>query len=405
MRSCFFPSVPSVHEYDPNCYEYIRRQHYTVPPVVRIKNLGQHWSSDPLCGHQFPLCKAMAEVRSLNPSTNPSSFAEPSRRAIISGIRAPVVVSIMPLATTMISTSDDWVDDTDDFGADSELLPRSERMIGDDVKEVIEYDISEDGYLRKTTKRFKVRTVTRTVSKAVAARKKWEKFGECAGKPPGLESGVSVISSEEIDMDWVEKNTDEDLEEEIDYEKMAAKDIQSRLKMERFRQRQEERRLGFTNWAQRMSMEAAAKDPSSSPGGGDDGGGASKGMSQGKYVPPSKRGGASGKETEGESMYSRDDSATVRVSNVSSRTSEADLMVLFGHYGSIRRIFLSKDKITGESKGFAFVAYQRVEDAKKCIEKLDGYGYDHLILRVEWSKPKEPREGAPTSSRPPLYGR
>ena len=103
-------------------------------------------------------------------------------------------------------------------------------------------------------------------------------------------------------------------------------------------------------------------------------------------------------------MYSRDDSATVRVSNISSRTSEADLMVLFGHYGSIRRIFLSKDKITQESKGFAFVAYHRVGDARKCIEKLDGYGYDHLILRVEWSKPKEPREGV-SSARPPLYGR
>lgn len=304
----------------------------------------------------------------------------------------------------LVDRGDDWADETDELGVGG-LPPREERMLDNNRKEVVEYDISEDGFLQKTTKTFKISKVTRRVSKTVAARQNWQKFGDCAGMLPGRESGVSVISADEIYMEWVEKKDwDEDqVDEEEDYRKMAAKDIQSRLKMERFMQRREERRLGYSNWAQRMSMEAAAKDPNGIPPPGVNPGGALGGVlggGTGKYVPPSKRAGAS---QEGESMYSRDDSATVRVSNVSPGTEESDLAELFSHYGPIRRIFLSKDKITGESKGFAFVAYHNVAHAKKCIEKLDGYGYDHLILRVEWSKPKEPREGS--SSRPSFYGR
>lgn len=37
-------------------------------------------------------------------------------------------------------------------------------------------------------------------------------------------------------------------------------------------------------------------------------------------------------------------------------------------------------------QGFAFVSYSRREDAAEAIKTLDGYGYDHLILKVEWAK-------------------
>jgi len=33
----------------------------------------------------------------------------------------------------------------------------------------------------------------------------------------------------------------------------------------------------------------------------------------------------------------------------------------------------------------------RREDGQRAINKLDGYGYDSLILRVEWAAPREPR--------------
>lgn len=45
-----------------------------------------------------------------------------------------------------------------------------------------------------------------------------------------------------------------------------------------------------------------------------------------------------------------DESATIRVTNLSEDTREADLQELFRPFGSIQRIYLAKDKNTGQSK-------------------------------------------------------
>ncbi|PXF44122.1 Eukaryotic translation initiation factor 3 subunit G [Gracilariopsis chorda] len=284
----------------------------------------------------------------------------------------------------------DWGDDTD-FPSTGGIPPQEVTQNPDGTKTVIDYGMSEDGYLSKTTSVIKVEKVTKTVSRAVAARKNWNKFGDCHGKQPGLERGITSISMDEISVEWITNDEDEDEEEEeINYAKKARQDIQSHLKMLRFKKRLEEKKLGVDNWAQMMSMQASANTPNAPPAPGLRQAESSSGA-PGKYVPPSKRGGASG--TAGESMYSRDDSATVRISNVSRSTQEADLEELCKRFGPIRRIFLSRDRETGESKGFAFVAFVNVQDAARCIEKLDGFGYDHLILSVEWSKPREPRDG------------
>ena len=84
---------------------------------------------------------------------------------------------------------------------------------------------------------------------------------------------------------------------------------------------------------------------------------------------------------------SDEDTAAIRVSNLSESTQEADLQELFKPFGHIARIYLSKDKITGQCKGFAFVHYYKKDDAQKAISTLNGFGYDHLILNVEWAKP------------------
>ncbi|NXO07181.1 EIF3G factor, partial [Oriolus oriolus] len=106
----------------------------------------------------------------------------------------------------------------------------------------------------------------------------------------------------------------------------------------------------------------------------------------GKYVPPSLRDGASRR---GESMQPHrraDDNATIRVTNLSEDTRETDLQELFRPFGSISRIYLAKDKTTGQSKGFAFISFHRREDAARAIAGVSGFGYDHLILNVEWAK-------------------
>merc|ERR1712106_328032 len=112
----------------------------------------------------------------------------------------------------------------------------------------------------------------------------------------------------------------------------------------------------------------------------------------GKYVAPSRRGGdnsSAQSRNSGDSMPDkrREDTAAIRVSNLSENAQETDLQELFKPFGHIARIFLAKDKMTGQCKGFAFVNYYRKEDASKAIATLNGFGYDHLILSVEWAKP------------------
>jgi len=72
---------------------------------------------------------------------------------------------------------------------------------------------------------------------------------------------------------------------------------------------------------------------------------------------------------------------------LSEDTREEDLKELFKPFGPIGRVYLGVDKITKMARGFAFINFLYKEDAAKAIEKLNGHGYAHLILSVEWAKP------------------
>merc|ERR1712137_703707 len=120
------------------------------------------------------------------------------------------------------------------------------------------------------------------------------------------------------------------------------------------------------------------------------GGGAASG---GKYVPPSARAAMAGGVKPERRM---DDLNTIRVTNISENTTEADLQDLFKPFGPISRVYLAKDKETLQSRGFAFVSFVQRSDAQRAFDKLQGYGYDHLILKLEWAKPspKDPATSA-----------
>jgi translation initiation factor 3 subunit G len=109
---------------------------------------------------------------------------------------------------------------------------------------------------------------------------------------------------------------------------------------------------------------------------------------KGAYVPPTLRNADGGRRTDLENIRTvRDDTATLRVSNLSDDTTEEDLQQLFRPFGAVTRVYLARDRMTHESRGFAFVNFIRREDAANAMEKLAGYGYDHLILQIEWAKP------------------
>ena len=49
--------------------------------------------------------------------------------------------------------------------------------------------------------------------------------------------------------------------------------------------------------------------------------------------------------------------ATIRVTNLSEDTRETDLQELFRPFGNISRIYLAKDKVTGQSKVNNYLLY------------------------------------------------
>ena len=55
-------------------------------------------------------------------------------------------------------------------------------------------------------------------------------------------------------------------------------------------------------------------------------------------------------------------------------------------FGRISRVFIAKDHVTKQSRGFAFITFRTREQAELALNELDGHGYGHLILKVEWAK-------------------
>ncbi|KAK4728091.1 hypothetical protein R3W88_021079 [Solanum pinnatisectum] len=116
---------------------------------------------------------------------------------------------------------------------------------------------------------------------------------------------------------------------------------------------------------------------------------AGAGSQKSAYVPPIMRGGASASGSgEGTETRRRNDENSVRVTNLSENTREADLLELFRPFGHVSQVYVAIDQNTGMSRGFGFVNFVNREDALRAINKLNGYGYDNLILRVEWAAPR-----------------
>jgi len=82
----------------------------------------------------------------------------------------------------------------------------------------------------------------------------------------------------------------------------------------------------------------------------------------------------------------RDDSCTVRVTNLSDEISEEDLRALFSRFGRVMRCYVGKDKMTQERKGYAFISFQEKAGAQMAIAKLHRHPLNHVILNVAWAQ-------------------
>jgi|Transcript_17869 translation initiation factor 3 subunit G len=261
---------------------------------------------------------------------------------------------------------------------------------------------SNPSQLLKTTTKVRVTKDMVRENKDVKKRRLWKKFGQAAVDED--QSNVTIQSRDDIFLD--DPNADTDLQEED-----AGKALAGNLNA--FWAKQQRRQL-----ERKYDVDTTGGEPAA----GAEGDGWQTVNATGKYVPPSARGGGAGtamgggakslaamaeKVPEGGGRFNdaNRDQNTIRVTNISEDTTEADLQELFQPFGRISRVYLAKDKETMISRGFAFVSFVHREDAASAMEKLQGFGYDHLILKLEWARPSAPKDPAAATEFRSGYGK
>lgn len=303
---------------------------------------------------------------------------------------------------TLHASRTDWAEDDDD---EPQVLPPPEVVKNANGTEThITYRIREDGKKVKT-----IRIIRRSVNKTkvnprVAERRQWAKFGASAKDAPGPQSDTTSVGENielypRIGYRAQEKDEAQSGMAELEAKKAALKTATVKCRI-----------CNGEHFTARCPFKGTMA-PEGEPGVGppaddpmaESAGGAAAGV-KGSYVPPALRKGAS--SAAGEKMggkYERDDLATLRVTNVrtvylhvicpnanpsqvSEYAEEAEIRDMFERWGRVTRVFLAKDRDTGRAKGFAFVSFADRDDAAKACAKMDGYGYNNLILRVEFAK-------------------
>ncbi len=74
------------------------------------------------------------------------------------------------------------------------------------------------------------------------------------------------------------------------------------------------------------------------------------------------------------------------------RTTEDDLNQIFSQYGRVVSVKIVTDRVTGQSKGFAFVEMENSADAQKAIDGVNGSELGGRTLVVSMARPPQPRE-------------
>ncbi|MCK5479355.1 MAG: RNA-binding protein [Methylococcales bacterium] len=77
------------------------------------------------------------------------------------------------------------------------------------------------------------------------------------------------------------------------------------------------------------------------------------------------------------------------IRNLARSTTEEELKTLFGEYGSVQSCNLVLDKVTAESKGFAFVEMPKLGEAKAAMKILNGKNVANNKIRVKKAEDKK----------------
>lgn len=253
------------------------------------------------------------------------------------------------------------------------------------IKTVIEYT-ERDGATYRVTRKIRQTVNTKWISAGMIERQEMAKFGKALTNSEADEKTMCVRSVEEVNIEFTKKvavdlSQRDDAEDKFFEESLALTESLMKEKKVWTDMNKETKEVGMGEEDKKEGdvQKIAADAPAAG--------------TPGKYVPPSIRAAAEGGKGTGKDGKKGkggfgDQEASLRVFNLSDDVKEGDLQDLFGQCGRLQRVFLAKDMTTFQSKGFAFITFYNREDAQRAIDKLNGHGYDNLIMKVEWAKPR-----------------
>ena len=272
-------------------------------------------------------------------------------------------------------------DDEDELNTDYETP-----VDANGIKERVKITLNAKGQKVKTITRVKVKEVKIRVPKRVAQRKNLPRFGEAVEG----EVNVTLLSRDFVSIE----HPDEQLGDEVNDPGLAS--TMGNF-MEKLQQRKMERDLDYEEPVEEIVRDTEGVKISG------EGGAAS-----GKYVPPGQRGAPGAPSRTLDNVFAgrgpggapAENDNTLRVSNLTKSVTEEDLRDLFSRFGRISRVSLPRG-VDKEPRGFAYISFYDRNDAEIALERLQGHGYDHLIIRLEWAKPpsKDPSQDAPMVHR------
>jgi RNA recognition motif-containing protein len=83
--------------------------------------------------------------------------------------------------------------------------------------------------------------------------------------------------------------------------------------------------------------------------------------------------------------------ARLFVGNLSFQTGENDLQDYFAQAGAVSSCNLMMDKMTGRSRGFAFIEFSSAEEAQKAIDMFHDKDFQGRKITVNVARPREER--------------
>lgn len=87
------------------------------------------------------------------------------------------------------------------------------------------------------------------------------------------------------------------------------------------------------------------------------------------------------------------------VGNLSFDTTENDIQDLFATAGTVKETILMQDKMTGKSRGFAFVTMSTDEEAQAAAQQFNGKDLHGRNLTVNEARPREDFAGSGGGNR------